>query len=285
MATEKWRDANIQDMSEFGTWRAGLVFQRLPCPVSSTTPSPSVVTFAAIAATTSRPRSHVEEVLREMDYVPHWAGRALASRRSRTVGAIVPTLDIAIFACGIEAMEARLQQFGYSLLIASSGYDKVKELSLVRTFIERGLDAIALVGADHDTELYRMLEAARVPVVNTYIYDPAADVPCVGVDHRQAARRILRHLLDLGHCQFGFVTTSPRKSDRTKARLDGMLTEYPVLEIRMNNVGSLRSCSDLFRASRRTGQDRGALVDGRDKPGHDVKGTLVLFVMSSGTRH
>ena len=100
---------------------------------------------------------------------------------------------------------------------------KVKELSLVRTFIERGLDAIALVGADHDTELYRMLEAARVPVVNTYIYDPAADVPCVGVDHRQAARRILRHLLDLGHCQFGFVTTSPRKSDRTKARLDGML--------------------------------------------------------------
>jgi LacI family transcriptional regulator len=157
-----------------------------------------------------------------MAYVPHWAGRALASRRSRTVGAIVPTLDIAIFARGIEAMEARLQQLGYSLLIASSGYDKAKEVRLVRTFIERGLDAIALVGADHDAELYRMLEAAHVPIVNTYVYDPAAKRPCVGIDHRQAAHRILRHLIDLGHREFGLVTTSPRVSDRTKARLDGM---------------------------------------------------------------
>jgi LacI family transcriptional regulator len=139
------------------------------------------------------------------------------------VGAIVPTLDIAIFARGIEAMEARLQQFGYSLLIASSGYDKSKEVHLVRTFIERGLDGIALVGADHDAELYRLLEAARVPVVNTYVYDPIADVPCVGVDHRQAAYRILRHLIDVGHRRFGVVTASPSVSDRTRTRLDGIL--------------------------------------------------------------
>ena len=185
-----------------------------------------------------------------MEYVPHWAGRALASRRSRTVGAIVPTLDIAIFARGIEAMEAHLQQFGYSLLVASSGYDKSKEVHLVRTFIERGLDAIALVGADHDPELYRSLEAARVPVVNTYVYDALAAFPCVGVNHRQAAYRIARHLIDQGHQRFGVVTTSPRVSDRTRTGSTAFSIALPKRMLRRLRRSS-RYLTQLWTVGRR----------------------------------
>ena len=40
-----------------------------------------------------------------------------------------------------------------------------------------------------------------------------------------------------------------------------------------------------IRASGRAGRDRGVLVDGRDKAGHDVSGTLAFILFSSGTRH
>ena len=46
----------------------------------------------------------------------------------------------------------------------------------------------------------------------------------------------------------------------------------------MSAVDLPPSCPDLFRASRRAGRDRSALVDGRDKPGHDGWGTLALFM-------
>jgi LacI family transcriptional regulator len=67
------------------------------------------------AATVSRAINSPEKVraeLRERDaaavnqlhYGPDGAARALASRRSRTIGAVVPTLHIAIFAAGVVAL-------------------------------------------------------------------------------------------------------------------------------------------------------------------------------------
>jgi LacI family transcriptional regulator len=168
-------------------------------------------------------RRRIEDILKDMAYVPHWAGRALASRRSRTIGAVVPTLDIAVFAAGIEAMQTRLHQFGHSLLVASSAYDQAKEVQLVRTLIERGVDGMALVGSDHAPEVYRMLGTARVPVVNTYVYDTAARYACVGLDNRQASHKLIRYLLELGHRHFGLATSPARLSDRTRARLEGMI--------------------------------------------------------------
>jgi hypothetical protein len=80
-------------------------------------------------------REQVEAALKELRYVPHGAARALASQRSRTIGAVVPTLGISIFAAGVEALQTRLHEVGYTLLIASAEYDLAKELELTRSLI------------------------------------------------------------------------------------------------------------------------------------------------------
>jgi LacI family transcriptional regulator len=167
-------------------------------------------------------RRQVEEALKELRYVPHGAARALASQRSRTIGAVVPTLGIAIFAKGIEALQARLHEFGYALLVASAAHDPVKELELTRALVERGVDGLALVGAEHLPALDELLDASGLPHVNTYVYQPAARRPSMGLDNRGGTYRLTRHLIELGHREFAILTSPRRHNDRVAARFEGI---------------------------------------------------------------
>ena len=186
------------------------------------------------AATVSRVLNHPakvstgirERVMRAMDelgYVRDGAARALASRQSLTIGHVVPTLGIGIFASGVAALQRRLDEYGYQLLVAASDYDEAKEARQVRALIERGVDGIALVGQRHLPEIYQLLRARQLPYVNTYQFDRQSPHPTIGFDNRIGTFALTQHLIDLGHREFGIVTAAPSLNDRIAARLRGIL--------------------------------------------------------------
>jgi len=72
-------------------------------------------------------RERIMRAMGGLGYVRDGAARALASRHSLTIGHVVPTLGIGIFAAGVAALQRRLEEFGYQLLVAASDYDEVKE--------------------------------------------------------------------------------------------------------------------------------------------------------------
>ncbi|HUI16874.1 MAG TPA: LacI family DNA-binding transcriptional regulator [Alphaproteobacteria bacterium] len=168
-------------------------------------------------------RARVTRAMSELGYVRDGAARALASRHSLAIGNVVPTLGIGIFAVGVEAMQRRLEEFGYQLLVAASLYDEKKEALQVRALIERGVEGIALVGHRHVPEVYELLSARKLPYVNTYQFDGRNPHPCIGFDNRKGAFSLTRHIVDLGHRNFGIVTAPPSLNDRIAARLKGIL--------------------------------------------------------------
>src|ERR1700676_3555790 len=151
-------------------------------------------------------RERVARAMTELGYVRDGAARALASRHSLTIGHVVPTLGIGIFAAGVEALQRRLEESGYQLLVAASGYDQEKEARQVRALIERGVDGIALVGHRHAPEVYDLLRSRKLPYVNTYQFDGKNPHPCIGFDNRSGAYSLTHYLVDLGHRTFGIVT-------------------------------------------------------------------------------
>lgn len=165
-------------------------------------------------------RQRVEDAVADLGYVRHGAARALAARRSHTIGAIVPTLGTAIFAAGVEALQRRLDTLGHALLVAHSQNDPDVEIRQLRTLLERGVDGVVLVGHKHRAELFRLLAQTRTPYVCTYTFRRDGH-PCVGFDHAQAMADPIRHLVALGHRRFGIVTTPTRDNDRIAQRLRG----------------------------------------------------------------
>src|SRR5690242_14034242 len=58
----------------------------------------------------------VRAVADKLGYVPNSAARALRSRRTRMIGAIIPTLSHSIYATEVEAIQKTLYASGYSLV-------------------------------------------------------------------------------------------------------------------------------------------------------------------------
>jgi LacI family transcriptional regulator len=164
----------------------------------------------------------VQQAARTLGYVAHGAARALASRRTHTIGAVVPTLDNAIFANTIHALQRTLDAAGYVLLLASHEFDADIEARVTRTLIERGVDGLVLLGTTHHPDIYRMIEAHDLPYVLTWAFDESGNHPCVGFDNRAAAVRIANHLLDLGHRRFAMISGITAHNERAQERLAGV---------------------------------------------------------------
>lgn len=167
-------------------------------------------------------RAKVEAAVRELGYVRDGAARALALRRTFSVGAIFPTLNNPIYADSIQALQGRLNEAKYQLFIASHEYDQQRELDTVRSFIERGVEGLLLVGTDHDPAVFEALRISRRPYVLIWSIDDAQEHCCVGFSNFEGGALVANHLLELGHQRFAVLTGARLHNERTRFRIEGM---------------------------------------------------------------
>jgi LacI family transcriptional regulator len=168
-------------------------------------------------------RERVLAAVQALSYTPDRMARALSSGRSFIVGAVVPTLGNAIFADGVEALQDRLSALGYTLLLSNSQYDQQKELDQVKALLEHGVDGLVLVGDTFKPELVSLIRQRGTPCVSTYGAESRNGFPSIGIDNRAATYALTRHLLDLGHRQFGVISNTALSNDRSQARLAGIV--------------------------------------------------------------
>ena len=166
--------------------------------------------------------TRINQAVQTLGYVAHGAARALASRRTRTIGAIIPTLDNAIFANTVHALQKTLDEAGYTLLLASHEFDAEVEVRVTRTLVERGVDGLVLLGTTHHPGLLEMIATHQLPCVFTWALDASGRHPCVGFDNRDAGVRIARHLLELGHRRFAMISGITAGNERARERLEGV---------------------------------------------------------------
>ncbi|MEO6745030.1 MAG: LacI family DNA-binding transcriptional regulator [Caldimonas sp.] len=167
-------------------------------------------------------RQRVTEAVVRLGYVPHAGARALMLHRSGTVGAVFPTVDNAIFAKAIEALQRRLTDAGLQLLIATSGYDVDTEARQAMNLVTRGADALALCGVGQSPQLLKFLRQRALPTVHVMTYPAPADTVCVGFDNAKAIGQAVRYLLDLGHRRVAMLAGITRDNDRAAARVAGV---------------------------------------------------------------
>lgn len=168
-------------------------------------------------------RERVLVAVQMLGYRPDRMAKALSSGRSHTVGAVVPTLGNAIFADGVEALQERLGERGYTLLLAHSQYQPDREFLQVRAMIEHGVDGLILVGDAFAAETMLMIRSHNVAAVTTYVCTSRNGLPAIGIDNRRASYEATRYLLGLGHQEFAVIANTGLPNDRSQARMEGVL--------------------------------------------------------------
>ena len=164
----------------------------------------------------------INQAIDDLGYVPDGAARALASRRTQTIGVIVPTIDNTIFSKAIQYLQTGLTKANYTLLLANNGYSQDEELREVQSLLIRGIDGLVLVGAQHHPDVYKLINRYQIPLVNLWVYNNESEYSCIGFDHIKAGKKIAKHLVDLGHTSFGIISGIRKNNDRAAERLKGV---------------------------------------------------------------
>ncbi|WJH41145.1 LacI family transcriptional regulator [Aliirhizobium terrae] len=162
--------------------------------------SPVTVSRAINTPALVKPRTleAIEKVIARTGYVPNLLAGGLASRRTRLIAAIVPSVSSTIFAETIEGLNAELVSAGYQLLLGLSGYDPGRELELTRAILARRPDGIILTGITHLKETRAMLTGAGLPIVEIWDSTPSPLDTAVGFSHSAVGALVAEHLLIRG---------------------------------------------------------------------------------------
>lgn len=200
-------------------------------------PSPTLHDVAAAAgvstATVSRclnfpdkvspaTRDTVANAIATLGYSPNFGAKVMAARRTNTIGAIIPTMENAIFARGLQAFQEELRAHGFTMLVASTSYDPAIEEEQIRALVARGADALLLIGHERSPEIYDFLATQGVPSLVTWAFDAAQERPSVGFDNTAAMRSLAEAVIAKGHTRIGHISAGTSQNDRARARLNGI---------------------------------------------------------------
>jgi len=167
----------------------------------------------------------VERAARELGFSFRAIGRALQSRRSMTIGCLVPSLANPVFAEAVQGLQDALSGTGYQLLIASSGYDAAADDAAIETLVSKGIDGLIVTMVDPgDSPALARARSRDIPTVLMF-HDPVAGIPSAYVDNAEAARTVARECLRHGHRRTGFLALRFASSDRSRNRYAGFLAE------------------------------------------------------------
>ena len=168
-------------------------------------------------------RKRIENAVKRTGYIRNRAAQTIHGIRSGTIGVLVPTLDHAIFAEVVQAFSDAVSKEGFTILLASHGYDLKAEYAILRKFLEHRVDGVVLTGMDHDEAVFQLLDSQETPSVFMWSYSDVVHRTCIGSDNALAGRMITEHILSLGHKRIACMFPPTKGNDRALERRQSVL--------------------------------------------------------------
>ena len=160
----------------------------------------------------------VQKAIALTGYVPNMLAGGLASKRSRLIAAIVPSIANSVYAETIKFFSEKMRDAGYQVLLGESGHSEEQEESLIATILTSRPDGIFLTGINHSPRAKKLLLAANIPVVETWDITPTPLDVVIGFSHQHVGQAVAKFLLRKGFTRIGLLTADdPRAMIRQLA--------------------------------------------------------------------
>jgi len=170
-------------------------------------------------------RKRVLKRIKELDYQPNYAARALITGRTYIVGLVVPDLLHPFFASVAKAISKEIQKKGYSLLISSSDEEPELEQKEIQQLLARRVDVMIVASVQHGFQNLRSLSTQKVPYILLDRKFPGLTSSFVGVDDQAVGYLATTHLIEQGcvriaHIQGPEVSTATGRWEGYARALD-----------------------------------------------------------------
>ncbi|SFF05059.1 catabolite control protein A [Alteribacillus iranensis] len=153
-------------------------------------------------------RKKVLDAIESLGYRPNAVARGLASKKTTTVGVIIPDISSIFFAELARGIEDIATMYKYNIILCNSDQNKDKEIHLINTLLEKQVDGILFMGSEITGEHVEQFKRSPVPIVLAATLHEDQEIPSVNIDYRQAAYDAVSSFIKAGHTRIGMVSGS-----------------------------------------------------------------------------
>ncbi|WP_147805254.1 catabolite control protein A [Alkalicoccus halolimnae] len=151
-------------------------------------------------------RKRVVEAIDELGYRPNAVARGLASKKTTTVGVIIPDISSIFFSELARGIEDIATMYKYNIILSNSDQNKEKEIHLINTLLEKQVDGIVFMGGEITKEHEETFKKSPVPIVLSATIDEKKEFPSVNIDYNQAAFDAVSAIIRQGHTRIGMLS-------------------------------------------------------------------------------
>lgn len=158
-------------------------------------------------------RQRVEHAIAELGYVPSRLARGLIRQKTRTLALIVPDVANPFFTLIVRGAEDVARRADYRIILCDTRADLTIERDVIEEMIAHRVDGIAIAPVS-DRSRSQLRRLAKFGVPSVLIDRTVAGIECDVVlgDSAGGARRLVEHLISLGHRRIGFIVESDEVS-------------------------------------------------------------------------
>ncbi|CAM3108616.1 LacI family DNA-binding transcriptional regulator [Paenibacillus sediminis] len=185
-------------------------------------------------------RARVLQAIEELQYQPNALAQGLISKKSNTLGVLIPDIRNPYYSDVIRGMEDAAKLLGYSLLICNTDRDEERLISYLENFYVKQVDGIIFASDFLRSSYYEAIQRLQFPAVLVSTSSTDFEIPSVQVDEEQAGYDAVRHLIEYGHRNIGMICFPLDGSVSGPPRYEGF-----VRALRENGLEQYSTCVEF----------------------------------------
>lgn len=166
-------------------------------------------------------RKKVLDCIERLGYRPNAVARGLASKKTTTVGVIVPDISKNFYAELSRGIADVATMYEYNIILSNSDEGTDREVQLLEDHLGKQVDGIIFMSDSITDEVRAEMATANVPIVLTGTLDMEKKFPTVNIDFEQAAYDAVQRLIQNGHKKVTFVSGPFTRDLNRIAKLEG----------------------------------------------------------------
>lgn len=172
-------------------------------------------------------KQRVRELAEKLNYIPHYHARGLHSRKSLTIGVVVPDISNSFFSYAVDGIMDAAFRSGYHVILAVSRERSEIERTSILNLLSMRVDGllVAVSKETPDAAIYQKVKLSDVPLI---FFDRVLEEQgsgFVGINDRVAAKKLVDFVIRCGYRKIGHLAGSSLVRigrDRLEGYLDSL---------------------------------------------------------------
>ena len=150
-------------------------------------------------------RQRVQEVIKKLRYTPNAVARGLASKKTTTIGIVLPDIADLSSAEVVSGIESVANMYKYNIILANSCDDKEIEKNIFNSFVSKQVDGIIYLGHSLSDSSKNHLQDLQIPVILAGNLGDDTIFHSVNIEYEKAAYDVTKEFIEKGITRISLV--------------------------------------------------------------------------------